>query len=190
MTNNVTTVTVKNRLGNKFGYLDVRVNTSPNQISTNNDMISAGDEMVVYPFDQSSSLQLESIDIEVLGQEDEIPIPIGIDFMVDLNVEASLVSYENKWTIIFDPPITPGTGSKGGDSNVNVTIGQDESDYLSVLMLAILIALIVGALSSAISPLLSVFAVGATLVVAVGAWIKSAGRKRKKRKVNPGESIK
>lgn len=146
MTNNVKTVSVKNRLGNQFGYLDVRVNTSPNQISTNNDMISAGDEMVVYPFDQSSSLQLESIDIEVLGQEDEIPIPIGIDSMVDLNVEANLVSYENKWTIIFDPPITDETGAKGGDSNVNVTIGQDEPPLPLTKAFIFLVGLLIGLL--------------------------------------------
>ena len=189
MSVNVTTVTVNNKLGNQFGNPVVKVITSPNQNDTGDLTIPAGDEMMVYPLDQSAkatSLQLEYIEIEVLGQGNEIPIPIGIDSTDDLNVGVIYVSGQNKWTIIFNP-----IGIKGGDSNVNVTIGQDQPDkkYVSSysFMFGMAGGILFGPLLYGISPILWGVAVGVALVGAVAAWYKSARRKKKNRKEDPGK---
>jgi len=186
MTNNVTTVTVRNRLGNQYGNLDVQVNTWANQQNTGNLTISAGDEKMVYPLPAAykSSLppQLDSIDIEVSEVTNGIHIPIKI-YPYGLNVVVSHAILQNKWTIIFEPLITEGTGTKGGDSNVNVTIGQDEPmELFAFLAVVTAIGLFAGPLLYGISPVLWGAAVGVTFVGAVAAWYKSAVKKQKKRK--------
>ena len=142
-----TTVTVKNKLGKKFGSRKIQVDTRANEETTSSLTILPRGEKRVYPINPEArqpvdpvSLKLDSIEIEVLEAGNEIVIPIGIDSTDDLNVEVSLVSDENKWTIIFNPPIIPGDlpiipGVKGGDSNVNVTLGQDEPPNKALFLL-------------------------------------------------------
>ena len=157
MINNVTTVSVKNKLGNQFGNRQVQVNTWANQQTTSSLTILPWGEKRVYPINPEArqpvdpvSLELDSIEIEVLEGVAGIPIPIGIDSTDDLNVEVIQVIGQNTWTIKFNPPGKPGNlpiklGGKGGDSNVNVTLGQDEPPNIVLyLLVALLIGFLIG----------------------------------------------
>jgi len=185
MTNNVTTVTVKNKLGRKFKDRNVEVNTWVDGKLFKSFTISFGDEMMVYPFDQKDQPQLDSIDIEVLGGVTVIPIPISIDSADDLNLQFLNASGQNKWKVNFNSLKKPGVKlmGNGGDSNVNVTIGQDEPmELFAFLAVVTAIGLFAGPLLYGISPVLWGAAVGVTFVGAVAAWYKSAVKKQKKRK--------
>ena len=145
MNDNVTTVTVKNKLGGKFNNRKIQVNTWANEQTTSSLTILPRGEKRVYPINPEArqpvdpvSLKLDSIEIEVLEAGNEIAIPIGIDTTDDLNVEVSHVSEEDRWVIMFKPQIVP-PQTKNGDSNVNVTLGQDEPPNMLLYFLVVFV---------------------------------------------------
>ena len=137
-----TTVTVKNKLGKKFGSRKIQVDTRANEETTSSLTILPWGEKMVHPIDPVPP-KLDSIEIEALEEGNEIPIPIGITPTDDLNVEVDKVTGEDKWILTFTPPIIP--TKTNGESNVNVTLGQDEPpNILLYLLVALLIGFLIG----------------------------------------------
>ncbi|UCH95425.1 MAG: hypothetical protein JSV88_00885 [Candidatus Aminicenantes bacterium] len=194
MRDKVTTISIKNKLGNRFGNREIQVNTRANDKITGSFTISPWNEKRVHPLYQQAEkeipvpFQLDSLDIEALGLATNLPIPISIDTSDDLNVEVSHVIANNMWVILFKPPIVP---KRNGDSNVNVTLGQDEPPFkaMSYLLGGAGLGIIFGPPLYRISPILWGAAVLAALAGAAVTWFRSAGRERKKKEGESKETI-
>lgn len=195
-------VVVINKLGNKFGMREIWVNTMLNDQNTSSLPILPWEEKTVYPIDpqalqseEAATLDLGALEIIAQGNGNGIPIPFSITVLSGSNFQYNIVKTADKWIITFDPPIAAAADgvfpAKNGESNVNVTIGEDEEVKTLVQVLAGFTAgLIVGLLLYVVSPILWGGAVLASLAATVVAWFKSAGRKRKKQEGESKEPIK
>lgn len=195
MSDNVTTVWVKNKLGCKFGNRQVQVNTWANGQTTGSFTISPRSEKRIHPLDRQELQKvpvpslLESIDFEVLGEGNEMPIPISIDSSDDLKAEISHVRKKSKWTITFNPSIV--LDLHDGGSSISITIGPDEIGINAISLLGGFVAgLIAGLLLCGVSPILWGGAVVVSMAGAVAAWCKCAWWKKKKQGGESKEPIK
>lgn len=137
MTDKVLRVIVKNRLGRKYGSLDVDIRE--NEERTAGQRVGPGDDARL---PRGKTQMLKSVEIETgkLKRQAALTafpsIPITIESPMDCHVSITQVPGQNKWKLEFDTvkPLqtisrkdTTGGGDPGGDpDNVNVTLGGDE----------------------------------------------------------------
>lgn len=123
---NLYSVTIKNRLGKKFGQN--KLNIIKNEEDGMQYSILPGQDVQVSK--HNDRFLLWSIKLEISPMDCQTEIPIKIQSSGNYRVTIFQENPQGKWTLEFEAPENVTTGALYNDPSVNITIGQEEATSL------------------------------------------------------------